>query len=64
MLVEKLIDFEDSISTIDIFSNISSEFSFSFRFFLKKISFENFNIFENNIISVELARVGETILGE
>jgi hypothetical protein len=36
MLVEKLIDFEDSISTIDIFSNISSEFSFSFRFFLKK----------------------------
>jgi hypothetical protein len=36
MLVEKLIDFEDSISTIDIFSNISSEFSFSFRFKKKK----------------------------
>jgi len=34
-----------------------SIFSFTIFFDLEEIIFENFNIFENNIISVELAKV-------
>jgi hypothetical protein len=36
-----------------------SLFSFTIFFDLEEIIFENFNIFENNIISVELAKVLE-----
>jgi hypothetical protein len=45
--------------TNDIFPNIPSDSLFSFRKkkWGRKESFENFNISENNIISVELAQV-------
>ncbi len=36
--------------------------SFTIFFDLEKIKFENFNIFENNIISIELAKVLTRVL--
>ncbi len=56
MSVKYLINFEIFMSTNEIFQNI--HYSLSQYFFdLGEIIFENFNIFENNIISVELAKV-------
>jgi hypothetical protein len=51
-----LINFEKFISTNGIFLNIDY---YPSQQFLdeEEIIFENFNIFENNIISVELAKV-------
>jgi hypothetical protein len=56
MFVKQLINFETFISTNEIISKYSL-FSFAIFFYLEEIIFENFNIFENNIISVELAKV-------
>jgi hypothetical protein len=56
MSVEELINFETFISTNDIFLNIHY-FPSQHFFDLKEIIFEIFNIFQNNIISVELAKV-------
>jgi hypothetical protein len=56
MFVKELIDFETFISTNGIFLNIRY-FSFTIFFDLEEIIFENIKISENNIISVELAKV-------
>jgi hypothetical protein len=56
MFVKQLINFEDSISTNDIFPNISSDSLLSFMG-KKKLKSENFNNSENNVISVKLAQV-------
>jgi hypothetical protein len=49
-------NFETFISTNEIFLNIHY-FPSQYFFDLKEIIFENFNISENNIISVELGKV-------
>jgi hypothetical protein len=49
MFVKQLINFETFIST--------NENIFKYSLFYFTIIFENFNIFENNIINVELAKV-------
>jgi hypothetical protein len=56
MSVELLINFETFTSTNGIFLNIHY---FPLQYFLirKQIILENFSISENNIISVELAKV-------
>jgi hypothetical protein len=56
MSIKELIDFETFISTNGIFLNIHY-FSFTIVFDLEEIIFENIKISENNIISVELAKV-------
>jgi len=56
MSVEWLINFEIFISTNGIFLNIHY-FPSQHFFDLEEMIFENFNIYENNIISVELAKV-------
>ncbi len=58
MSVEWIINFENSISTNGIFPNIHyfpSQYIYIYD--LEETNFENFNIFENNIINVELAKV-------
>ncbi len=54
--VKELMNFETFISTNEIFLNIHY-FPSQYFFDLKEIIFENFNISENNIISVELGKV-------
>jgi len=54
--INKLINFEKFISTNGNIPKYSL-FSFMMSFDLEQIIFEIFNIFENNIISVELAKV-------
>jgi len=53
-------NFEIFILTIDISSNISSNSLFSFIIYFPDF-FENFSIFENNIISFKLAQILSTI---
>jgi hypothetical protein len=55
LFVNYLINFQDSISTNDIFLNVLSICLVSFRKDTLNFLGENFNISENNIISVELA---------
>jgi hypothetical protein len=57
MPVEKLMSFEIFISTNGIFQNIHYYLLHNIFFDLGEIIFENFIIFENNIMSVELAKV-------
>jgi hypothetical protein len=62
MIFKKLIDFEIIILGKKGGGNILQNSIFSFTIFVvvllgKKSVFENFNIFENNIISVEAAKV-------
>jgi hypothetical protein len=55
MCIEQLINFEIFISTNGIFLNIRY-FPSQYFFDLEEIIFENFNISENNIVSVKLAK--------
>jgi hypothetical protein len=57
MSIKSFINYETFISTSGIFLNIHYFLSFTIFFDLEEINFETFNISENNIISVELAKV-------
>jgi len=57
MSVKSFINFETFISTNEIFLNIHYFLSFTIFFDLEEINFETYNISENNIISVKLAKV-------